>query len=320
MKFTTSVPIIEQEPKIDHHSKILLLGSCFVENIGEKLGRYHFETLINPFGIFYHPKAIETFLEKVTHNYVYTQEDIFFDNEHWHCFDAHSRLNSSSQEELLTKLNSGLEETRIFLKKATHIVLTFGTSWYYNFINSGKSVANCHKVFQKKFQKKIFSTQEITEVFNNITSMLLTTNSSLNVLFTISPVRHLRDGFIENQQSKAHLLSSMHEFLASQKTEGKNMYHYFPAYEIMLDELRDYRFYAEDMLHPNKIALDYIWSRFIEAWVSQNALSLFKEIDVIHNGLAHRAFNENSESHQLFLADLKKKIELIKFKIPAARF
>ncbi len=320
MKFTTSVPIIEQEPKIDHHSKILLLGSCFVENIGGKLERYQFETLLNPFGIFYHPKAIEGFLEKVSNNYVYTEEDIFFDNEQWHCFDAHSRLNSSSQEELLIKLNSGLEETRVFLKKTTHVILTFGSSWYYNFINSNKSVANCHKVSQKNFQKKIFSIQEIAQVFNNITSMLLTTNSSLKVIFTVSPVRHLRDGFIENQQSKAHLLTSIHEFLDSQNRDGKSTYYYFPAYEIMLDELRDYRFYSDDMLHPNKIAVDYIWSRFIEAWVSKNSFILFKDIDVIHNGLAHRAFNENSEKHQLFLTDLKKKIELVKAKIPAARF
>ncbi len=320
MKFTTSVPIKEQEPKIDHNSKILLLGSCFVENIGEKLKRYQFETLINPFGIFYHPKAIESFLEKVTHNYIYTQEDIFFDNEQWHCFDAHSRLNSSSQEELLTKLNSGLEETRNFLEKSTHVVITFGTSWYYNFINSDKSVANCHKVSQKNFSKKIFSTNEITEVFNNIASLLLTTNSLLKVIFTVSPVRHLRDGYIENQQSKAHLLTSIHEFLSSQNREGKSTYYYFPAYEIMLDELRDYRFYSEDMLHPNKLAIDYIWSRFIEAWVSKNSSNLFKNIDVIHNGLAHRAFNENSKMHQQFLKDLDAKILTLKNSIPTAKF
>ncbi len=320
MKFTTSVPIIEQEPKIDHNSKILLLGSCFVENISKKLERYQFETLINPFGIFYHPKAIENFIEKVCTNYQYTDKDIFFSDEQWHCFDAHSCMNTESKDELLENLNSSLQSTRQFLEKATHLVLTFGTSWYYTHLESVKIVANCHKVLQKNFQKELLSVPEIIEVFNNIKQRLSTINGSLNLVFTVSPVRHLRDGFIENQQSKAHLITAIHQYLSLNKRGEKSASYYFPAYEIMLDELRDYRFYSEDMLHPNKLAVDYIWARFTTAWLSQQATELFKEIDGIHNGLSHRAFNENSEKHQKFLEDLKRKITLLKLKIPTSKF
>jgi len=206
------------------------------------------------------------------------------------------------------------------LEKATHLVLTFGTSWYYTHLESVKIVANCHKVLQKNFQKELLSVPEIIEVFNNIKQRLSTINGSLNLVFTVSPVRHLRDGFIENQQSKAHLITAIHQYLSLNKRGEKSASYYFPAYEIMLDELRDYRFYSEDMLHPNKLAVDYIWARFTTAWLSQQATELFKEIDGIHNGLSHRAFNENSEKHQKFLEDLKRKITLLKLKIPTSKF
>lgn len=316
MKFTTSVPIKDGEPKIDHSSKILLLGSCFVENIGKKLERYQFETLVNPIGILYHPKAIETFIEKVCTNYWYTEEDIFFSDEQWRCFDAHTCMNSSSKNELLENLNSSLQATRQFLEKATHVVLTFGTSWHYKHLDSDKSVANCHKISQKNFRKELLLVPEILEVFNNVKQRLSTLNGSLNLIFTVSPVRHLRDGFIENQQSKAHLITAIHQFLSLEKASKNPTSSYFPAYEIMLDELRDYRFYSEDMLHPNTLAVDYIWDRFTMAWIGNQATELFKEIEVIHNGLAHRAFNENSEKHQKFLKILKLKIAQLKLKLP----
>jgi len=165
MKFRTSVPIIEQEPKIDHSSKILLLGSCFVENIGKKLDYYQFQNLRNPFGIFYHPGAIGNFLKKVATGYNYEDKDVFFHNEQWHCFDAHSCLNSSSKEELLSQLNEGIQNTRSFIENATHIVFTFGTSWYYKDVQSGNSVANCHKIDPKNFKKGLLNATEIENIF-----------------------------------------------------------------------------------------------------------------------------------------------------------
>ncbi len=320
MKFRTSVPIISQEPKIDHTSKILLLGSCFVENIGKKLDYYQFQNLRNPFGILYHPEAIEIFIQKVAEGYSYEDKDVFFHNEQWHCFDAHSCLNSSRKEELLLQLNEGLMKTRSFINNATHIVFTFGTSWCYKEVKTDRSVANCHKLDQKNFKKTLLSVKEIKNVFNNLSQYLLTINPDIKMIFTISPVRHLKDGFIENQQSKAHLLTGIHRFLTSQKNIKPNTFFYFPAYEVMLDELRDYRFYNEDMIHPNSLAIDYIWSRFTEGWVNKKASELFKSIEVIHRGLNHKPFNENSEKHQAFLRDLENKILILKNKIPTVKF
>ncbi len=320
MKFTTSVPVIEQEPKIDHNSKVLLLGSCFVENIGEKLDYYQFQNLRNPFGIFYHPRAMETFLQKVTEGYEYEEKDIFFHNEQWHCFDAHSCLNSSSKEDLLLKLNQGLEKTRHFIENASHIVLTFGTSWYYQEVKTGLSVANCHKINQNNFKKRLLKVQELENVFNEVLQYLLTLNPALKIIFTVSPVRHLKDGLIENQQSKSHLVTAIHQFIGSKYPSTTTNCFYFPAYEIMLDELRDYRFYAQDMLHPNSLAIDFIWSRFTEAWVSKNAFVLFKSIETIHKGLRHKPFNKNSEKHQLFLRDLEDKIKILSNRIPTNNF
>lgn len=320
MKFTTPITIIEQEPKIDHNSKILLLGSCFVENIGEKLDYFQFRILRNPFGIFYHPKAIETFISKLSENYFYEEKDIFFHNEQWHCFDAHSCLNSNSKEEILFKLNEGLRTTRKFIEEATHIVITLGTSWYYELLKTGNSVANCHKKPQKNFKKKLFSTKEIVGVFNSLSSMLLTINPSLKMIFTVSPVRHIKDGLIDNQRSKAHLIAGIHRFIHSQNKVIDQRSFYFPAYEIMMDELRDYRFYDEDMLHPNSLAIDYIWLRFTEGWVSNKASDLFKLIETIQRGLGHKPFNKNSEKHELFLRDLDEKISRLRDKIPTAKF
>ncbi|WP_010231320.1 GSCFA domain-containing protein [Gillisia marina] len=307
MKFSTSVPILDQKPKIDHTSKILLLGSCFVENIGEKLDYFQFQNLRNPFGIFYHPEAIGNFIEKVAGDYSYEEDDVFFHNEQWHCFDAHSCMNSSSKEELLFQLNDGIQKARTFIKNATHIIFTFGTSWHYKELKTDRSVANCHKIEQKNFKKELLSVKKNEIVFNNVLQRLLTINPEVKLIFTVSPVRHLKDGFIENQQSKAHLIAAIHNFIASQKNVNTEACFYFPAYEIMLDELRDYRFYSEDMVHPNSLAIDYIWSRFTEAWVSKKASEKFKSIETIHRGLGHKPFNKNSEKHQEFLRDLEKK-------------
>ncbi|HSM64640.1 MAG TPA: GSCFA domain-containing protein [Gillisia sp.] len=320
MKFTTPVPVKEQEPKIDHNSKILLLGSCFVDNIGEKLDYYQFQNLRNPFGIFYHPGAIGDFIKKVADGYKYEDKDVFFHDEQWHCFDAHSCLNSSSKEGLLLQLNEGLQKTRSFIEDATHIVFTFGTSWYYKEIKSGRSVANCHRIAQQDFNKELLSVKEIEDVFNILTESLLTINPKLKFIFTVSPVRHIKDGFVENQQSKAHLITAIHQFVGSKNATNSGAFFYFPAYEIMLDELRDYRFYNEDMLHPNSLAINHIWSRFTEAWVTKQASGMFKNIESIHRGLAHRPFNEKSEKHQVFLRNLNEKIEKLKGEISKVHF
>lgn len=312
MDFRTRIPIQSREPKIDYDSRVLLLGSCFVENIGKKLDYFKFRQLLNPFGILFHPAAIHRFLNNVHSEKRFSEADVFYHNEQWHSYQAHSGLNSSEKNEILEKLNNAIDETRDFLSSATHIVLTPGTAWGYRFKETGELVANCHKVPQKNFDK------ELTDAKDDLLScvkLLKEINPSIEIIFTVSPVRHLKDGFVENQQSKALLISAVHDIITKEANTN-----YFPSYEIMMDELRDYRFYAEDMMHPNSVAIDYIWEKFGEAWLSSEAFQIMKRIDGIQKGLAHRPFSETSEAHQKFKKDLQEKIRALQKEFPQINF
>jgi hypothetical protein len=312
MEFRTQVPVTPQEPKIGYSSKVLLLGSCFVENIGNKLEYFKFPNLLNPFGILFHPAAIHNFLKRVKEQHIFTEADIFYHNETWKCYEAHSDLNSVEKEEILSKLNAAVQETREFLKTATHVVITPGTAWGYKLNKTGQLVANCHKVPQANFSR------EITDVKNAIfdtSEIVRSLNPSAQIIFTVSPVRHLKDGFVENQLSKAKLITAIQERVASEDNSA-----YFPSYEIMMDELRDYRFYAEDMLHPNIVAVDYIWEKFRQSWIASAALEVMKQVDTIQKGLLHRPFNETSEAHQKFRRNLQQKIEKLEKEVPQIHF
>ena len=315
MKLQTQIPL-KQEARnpIDYNSKLLLLGSCFSENIGDKLSYYKFQSHQNPFGILFHPKAIENLMTNAINEKEYSEKDLTFQNERWHCFDAHSSLSAADKNELLNNLNSTISSTKKQLEEATHIVITLGTSWVYRFIETDKIVANCHKIPQKKFLKELLSVDEISESLEAILVLLKSINKNIQILFTVSPVRHLKDGFIENTQSKAHLISAIHNIL-----NGGYAF-YFPSYEIMMDELRDYRFYAEDMIHPNKTAINYIWEKFVASWFSEDTLLTMKDVDVIQKGLSHRPFNENSIQHHQFLKNLEVKKETLKVQFPFINF
>ena len=315
MKLQTNVQLKKQlENPINYQSKIVLLGSCFSENIGAKFDFYKFQVFQNPFGILFHPTAIEKFIHQVVTKKVFTDNDVFFENERWHCFDAHSSLSSSNKETLLSNLNSGIESTNLALKNATHCIITFGTSWVYRFSETDKIVANCHKIPQKKFAKELLSVNEISDSVENIISSLIAINPEITVIFTVSPVRHLKDGFVENTQSKAHLIAAIHAI-----SKNKNVL-YFPSFEIMMDELRDYRFYGEDMIHPNQIAIQYIWEKFITTWFSEETIPIMNNIESIQKGLLHKPFHENSEKHQIFVNNLKQQIAQIQLEFPFMKF
>lgn len=315
MILQTKIPLKkEQKNLIDYNSKILLLGSCFSENIGDKLNYYKFQTSVNPFGILFHPKAIENILSKTIQQKKFTEQDLIFKNERWHCFEVHSNLSNSNKNDLLENLNATITSTHKKLKETSHLVITLGTSWVYTFLETNKIVANCHKIPQKKFKKHLLSVDEIQQSLITILSLLKSINAKINVLFTVSPIRHLKDGFVENTRSKAHLISAIHNL--NHQTNAS----YFPSYEIMMDELRDYRFYAEDMIHPNKTAINYIWKKFIQSWFSEDSVISMKEVETIQKGMAHRPFNENSVEHQKFLENLRNKISKIKQEIPFINF
>ena len=307
MKFRTELQVSPQDNPISYNSKIFLLGSCFVENIGEKLEYFKFQNYRNPFGILYHPAALENFLRKAVEGYEFTEKDLFFHNERYHCFDAHSELSNVDSQELLDDLNSNLKHTKDYLLNASHVIITLGTAWNYYHLESNTFVANCHKLPQKAFKKQLMSTENITSKLKSIQNLLSNLNDEIQIIFTISPVRHIKDGIIENQLSKAHLITAVHNLLYSNNFNSN----YFPSYEIMMDDLRDYRFYKEDLLHPNTTAISYIWNKFTEAWIKKETLLTMDKIELIQKGLSHKPFNENSEAHKKFITQLNKNMELL---------
>ena len=316
MKLQTQIPIEKQNRnQIDYDSKVLLLGSCFSENIGNKLNYFKFQTLQNPFGILFHPLAIENLITKSINEEVYTDASVFENNNLWQSFEAHSELSSTQKETVIDNLNTAVTETNQFLKEASHIIITLGTAWVYRHIASDAIVANCHKVPQKKFLKELLSVEEITESLNAIITLVKDVNPKANIIFTVSPVRHLKDGFVENTQSKSHLICGIHQVV-----DKRNQTFYFPSYELMMDELRDYRFYKADMIHPNEVAIDYIWEKFTETWLKEAAFATMKQVDTIQKGLQHKPFQEASEEHQQFLKKLQEKIETIQHQFPFMKF
>ena len=312
MQFRTQIPISKSNHPIDYNSRVLSIGSCFAENMADKFDYFKFQNETNPFGIIFNPVSIEKIVERVCKQDLFIEKDVFFHNERWHSFEVHSDLSNSDRQELLESLNKTVTETHKKIKEATHIIATFGTSWVYRNIESDEVVANCHKVPQKQFSKELLSVDVIQKSIQNTIDLISALNPNINFIFTISPVRHIKDGFVENQLSKSHLFTALHQVLKT--------HNYFPSYEIMMDELRDYRFYAEDMLHPNQIAIDYIWKLFSENCISQENFSAMQEVDEIQKSLRHRSFNPESEQHQKFLVKLQKKIDLLGEKLPHIKF
>ena len=312
MNLQTKIKLQPQKfNQIDYTSKLLLLGSCFSENIGDKFEYYKFQSTINPFGILFHPLAIENLITRSINKGYYSEDDLNFHNEQWCCLDVHSKLNSTSKEDLLVRLNNQIDETYQKLINATHIVVTLGTSWVYRYITSDKIVANCQKLPQKQFLKELLSVDQISESLEAIVSLVKSINPKITFLFTVSPVRHTKDGFTENTRSKSHLLTAIHQVV-----EPRKQLHYFPSYEIMMDELRDYRFYKKDMIHPNDIAVDYIWEKFESIWFSDEAIATSTDVMLIQKGLSHKPFNAKSESHKSFLVNLSNKVNKIQKQHP----
>ncbi|MDP2087931.1 MAG: GSCFA domain-containing protein [Flavobacteriaceae bacterium] len=303
MKLRTEIELTKQESVLNYDSQIVLFGSCFAENIGDKLDFYKFPHLVNPFGILFHPIAIENALDDICQKKIYTENDLYFHNDLWQSFKHHSKFSSESKSEILSNINTSIENANQFLKNTSHIIITLGTAWVYEFTEQQQLVANCHKISQKKFQKRLLFLDEIEQSLKNTLQIIHSFNPTAQVIFTVSPVRHLSNGIAENSQSKALLLTAIHQAINQKNT------HYFPSFEIMMDDLRDYRFYKSDLIHPNDLAVAYIWEQFKKSWIDEKSYPLMDEISDIQKALQHRPFNENSPKHQVFLKDLQLKID-----------
>lgn len=314
MNLHTKIPLKKQDKNlISYNTKVFLLGSCFAENIGDKFEYYKFQNYVNPFGILFHPVAIHNLVAKALQGKKYTDEDVFLNNEQFHSFDAHSKLSQSTKSLILHQLNAASQKTGHYLKQSSHVIITLGTAWVYKYLETNKVVANCHKIPQQQFKKHILSVQDIVHALQSIISQVKQVNPNVNFIFTVSPVRHIKDGFVENTQSKSHLITAIHQVLDNQS-------HYFPSYEIMMDQLRDYRFYNDDMIHPSNKAVQYIWDSFKEVWFDDTTEKTMQTVALIQKGLQHKPFNASSEAHIKFLEQLVAKQEQLQKQFPFIKF
>lgn len=288
-------------------SKVYFAGSCFAENIATKMQQLRMEILVNPFGIIYNPIALAEMLHMQKTNTQIQVSDIFSANgvyQNWH---FHSKLGDVNPETALRNMQQVVWQGHQFLQTANYLIITFGTAFVYE-LPDGKIVANNHKMAAGNFKKRLLSFEEILYAWNAVITELKSINPNLIVIFTISPVRHLRDGVVENNLSKATLIQAVHKIIAANA-----MCYYFPAYELMMDDLRDYRFYAADMVHPNQVAIDYIWERFVSAYTSKDFGDFQLAMEVLNAAKAHQPFHPNSEAHLLFKQQQLEKIK--KFQI-----
>lgn len=293
MNFHLQFPISVFPEKINYTHSSLFMGSCFAENIGSLLEKYKFKVQVNPNGILYNPLSIVAALRRYIENDQMKEGDLFFANECWNSWEHHSRFSDPDKQQCLSRINDAINSAHHFLKNAEWLYITFGSAFVYE--KNGKKVANCHKQPQKGFDKKLITASEIIKEYKHLISALKIFNPSLKIVFTISPVRYIRDGVVENNLSKAKLIEAVH-FLA-----GENVL-YFPAYELMMDDLRDYRFYKADMVHPNEQAIGYIFDKLKATAFSEETHPLFEKIKEILAAKEHKVFYAGSEAHEKFKA------------------
>jgi hypothetical protein len=304
MIFRTELKIPESDYKINHQSKLMAIGSCFVENIGNRLKEFKFNIYVNPFGIIFNPYSIAKILSNTINDELNFNTQFIERNNSFYSYDFHSKFNASSANELLDKIKSTNKKTSQSLINTNVLMLTFGTAWIYKHISSNQIVANCHKIPQKEFNKSLLDLDELKILYQKIFAVLLSQNYNLKIVLTVSPVRHLKDGFIENNQSKSILLL-LCKFLAD--TFPKHVV-YFPSYELVMDDLRDYRFYNSDMIHPTQQAVEYIFEKFSHTYFEEITLKSLTKINQLNQLKAHIFLNATKEqinNHHLKIKQLE---------------
>jgi hypothetical protein len=298
MSFFTEINIPEFSWKMDYSKSMMFLGSCFSENMGQKMIDLKYQVDMNPFGILYNPESIANSLKIVLEKRIFTADDLFNDQGLWNSFYHHSRFSDVNKEFALEKINNRIAQSHEFLKTLDFMVITFGSSWVYQLKKTGQIVSNCHKINASEFKRFRLEVLEVTELYHELLSKIWKLNPQLKIIFTVSPIRHWKDGAVGNQVSKATLLLAIdhlkHDF------EGRGL-SYFPSYELMMDELRDYRFYAEDMIHLSSVAIDYIFDRFSKFIISKESSQISNKVLKIRKAMLHRPVNVESVEYEKFL-------------------
>ncbi|WP_142687769.1 GSCFA domain-containing protein [Chitinophaga polysaccharea] len=304
MQFHLSFPVTPLPAPIRYDHELLLMGSCFAEEIGGKLQEHRFNTLVNPHGILYNPLSITQALTTYLDGKVYTREDLFMHNDLWNSWDHHSRFSALTPEATLENIHRAQAAATKAIESADWLIITLGSAHAYILKENNRLVGNCHKVPAGNFYKRMLTVDEVVTALDNVMHRLFFRNRKINILFTVSPVRYIRDGVVENNLSKAILLQAVHHLV-----NKFNRLFYFPAYELVIDDLRDYRFYKEDMVHPNELAVNYVWEQVIKAAIGAASQELLHSIAEINRAANHRPFNPESPQHRQFLNHYAAKVQ-----------
>ncbi len=317
MKFKLTLDAKPSNHNIAYGDKLMLIGSCFTENIGAKFKTHLFELSENPYGILFNPVSVTNTLTEIMDKKGYKADELFQHNELWHSWNHHSRFSAIEQKDALENINSTILEAHDFLESANHLIITLGSAWLYHLTNEaplgkGQVVANNHKGPINWFYKSLMQPNDLLDKLHALVARLQVFNPALHITFTISPVRHLREGLIENNRSKAVLIHAVHELVSQ-----SNRVDYFPAYEYVMDDLRDYRFYAEDLVHPNFAASGYVWDKLVETYMDHKTQAIMKQIAELQLAMNHKPFFIGSVEHQKFLESCILKTETLMAAYPA---
>jgi predicted nucleic acid-binding Zn finger protein len=316
-KFQTLVEVPKYRWQTGYSQKIIFMGSCFTENIGSRMETLKYDVDINPFGILYNPFSVSNGLRILLQQKEFKSEDLIFADGLWHSFSHHGRFSSADENDALEQINSRIKSSADFLKNAGFLFITFGTAWIYKFKKTGQTVSNCHKIPAKEFERVRLNVDEIVDEYRDLLTEIRKVNTSLKVVFTVSPIRHWKDGAIENQRSKAVLLLSIDKL---NNEFGDDFCAYFPAYEIVMDELRDYRFYAEDMIHISDVAVEHIWEKFQSALIDKESQQIAAHVQKIVKAASHRPIHKNTTEYNQFLLQMNKQIEDLETKYKNLNF
>ena len=313
MQLLTPTQIEPLQPKITHSQRLVVMGSCFATHIGGRLAQMKWRTEVNPFGVLYNPLSIAEALTSLLDYRPLAEEELtLFPDGGWNTWLHHSSYSLPERGEALAHINTRMERAAQMLGEADTLIITLGTAWVYRLKEDGRVVGNCHKVPERMFIRQRLTVEEIVDTYDALLERVWNVNPNVRILFTISPVRHLKDGLHGNQLSKATLLLAADELC----TKYQERVQYFPAYEIVMDELRDYRFYAEDMAHPSLQAVDYVWKQFVEHCVDAGAQQFMQQWEKVVRALEHRPFNAESEQYQQFIRQNLSKIKELKERYP----
>jgi hypothetical protein len=312
MELRTTFRIEPSPDKITYNDKVMFIGSCFASSIGSQFEAGHLPVLINPAGVVYNPVSVSNTLDIISDRKEFSIDDLHYHDGTWLSFYHYTDFSSDESSGVLEKINRRTVEAADFLKDAGFIFITLGTSRVYKFRKSGQIVSNCHKIPSGLFESVLLSVEEIVVLWNRQLDKLHELFPKLKVVFTVSPVRHWKDGAHGNQVSKAILFVALEQLMKHHTKPG-----YFPAYELIMDDLRDYRFYDDDMLHPSGSAVSYIWNAFSDCYLDPNAFTIWKEALKITKAFNHRLMTDSVAGKDQFARKILKQISELKERVPS---